>query len=392
MKKAVLISCFNYYSNRIKYIEKYLTENNFEVIYIHSNFDHVKKCKVNNFEDIGNSQVIDVPIYKKNISISRIHSHYIFSSEVYKSLKNINPDLIYCILPPNFLTYYVSKFKDFKPNVKLIYDVYDLWPETFPISKYKKLFNYILRPWGAIRDWNLYNSDLIITECNYYQELLNIKSEMISKTETLYLMKPEEKKIQINEKKSDNKSLIKIAYLGSINNIIDIDQIVHVLSKLNKYRSVEFSIIGVGEEKEHLLKKLQENLIDYIDFGVVYDTFEKQKILTNCDFAINMMKDSVAVGLTMKSIDYFQFGLPLINNIKGDTQEMINTYKVGVNIDKKDFDKSVKDIITVYDHSLISYKKNSRKLFEKMFSEEVFFNNLSRIFEKHIWSKGEVHE
>lgn len=42
------------------------------------------------------------------------------------------------------------------------------------------------------------------------------------------------------------------------------------------------------------------------------------------------MKDNVCVGLTMKSIDYFQHGLPIINNIQEDTTEIVKQYKVGL--------------------------------------------------------------
>jgi hypothetical protein len=44
------------------------------------------------------------------------------------------------------------------------------------------------------------------------------------------------------------------------------------------------------------------------------------------------MKDSVCVGLTMKSIDYFQHGLPIINNIPADTTEIVEKYGVGLNV------------------------------------------------------------
>ena len=43
------------------------------------------------------------------------------------------------------------------------------------------------------------------------------------------------------------------------------------------------------------------------------------------------MKDSVKVGLTIKSIDYFCYGLPIINTIKGDTWEIIEQKQVGIN-------------------------------------------------------------
>jgi hypothetical protein len=43
------------------------------------------------------------------------------------------------------------------------------------------------------------------------------------------------------------------------------------------------------------------------------------------------MKPGVCVGLTMKSIEYLSHSLPLINNIRGDTAQLVRDLKIGVN-------------------------------------------------------------
>ena len=47
---------------------------------------------------------------------------------------------------------------------------------------------------------------------------------------------------------------------------------------------------------------------------------------------INIYKRHLNIGLTLKSIDYFRYGLPLLNSIPGDTSEFVKKYGVGVNI------------------------------------------------------------
>lgn len=82
------------------------------------------------------------------------------------------------------------------------------------------------------------------------------------------------------------------------------------------------------------------------------------------------MKDSVCVGLTMKSIDYFQHGLPIINNIKADTTELVEEYKVGFNeidfekelLSKKIQNLSVDDVIEMKKMLLDYLMKNSQKV------------------------------
>ena len=72
-------------------------------------------------------------------------------------------------------------------------------------------------------------------------------------------------------------------------------------------------VIGDGENRETFLEKLKSRGLEAEYYGAVYDEEAKRRILEKCGFGINMMTETVQVGLTMKSIDYFCCGLPLIN-------------------------------------------------------------------------------
>ena len=91
-----------------------------------------------------------------------------------------------------------------------------------------------------------------------------------------------------------------------------------------------------------------------------------------------MMKKMVCVGLTMKSIDYFEFGLPLINNIKGDTWDIIEKEKCGINI-SIDNETLKENIVSYYSNDM---RSNSRKVFEKKLSEKTFCNLLESLIEE----------
>ena len=66
-----------------------------------------------------------------------------------------------------------------------------------------------------------------------------------------------------------------------------------------------------------------------VDHGVVFDQNEIGKIFSVCHAGLNILKPEVFVGLTMKSLEYFKFGLPVINSLEGDTADFIKTYGVG---------------------------------------------------------------
>lgn len=132
--KVVIVCAFDTYFDRVKLLKEYYKKE--DVIVISSDFSHRKKKKIHNeMSDLD----INVKEYKKNLSIDRLISHYQFSKSVYNELVAIQPDLIHALVPPNSLSKYLSLYKE-KYNVKLIFDIIDLWPETLPVGNIKTYF------------------------------------------------------------------------------------------------------------------------------------------------------------------------------------------------------------------------------------------------------------
>ena len=91
------------------------------------------------------------------------------------------------------------------------------------------------------------------------------------------------------------------------------------------------------------------------------------------------MKESVYVGMTMKSLDYFSYGIPIINNINGDIKKIIDKEKVGVNISKRNVKECVDDIINMKESEYLSMRNNVKQTHAKYFSIEKFENALSTL-------------
>ena len=84
------------------------------------------------------------------------------------------------------------------------------------------------------------------------------------------------------------------------------------------------------------------------------------------------MKSSVCVGLTMKSLDYFQAGLPIVNNIDGDTADMIDAYNIGFN----GYHALLKNIDKLQEEDYLVMRDNVRKLYYEKFTKEAFVKRL----------------
>ncbi|RDY31713.1 glycosyltransferase [Lachnotalea glycerini] len=366
--KMLIISCFDWYEKRTKTIIDYFQKQNMEVIYYTSDYEHIKKEYVKKSEQINYIHAIQ---YKKNFSIKRLLSHYVFSKRVYKILNKHVPDYVYILIPPNSMLKYAAKYHKKHSGTKLIVDIIDMWPESMPINmKIANCIPFII--WKDLRDKNLKEADWVFTECDLYQEILK-KYISNNKISTLYLTKP--KTVNINSHYYADSSKIVLVYLGSINNIIDIDLICVLIYRLSKERKVVLKIIGKGEKKSEFIKRAQEAKAQVIDEGVIFDDVLKHEILSKSDFGINIMKKQVYVGLTTKSIDYLSTGLPIINNIGGDTEYLIEKYKAGFNIIDENVEGVAFKILSDFD-TRQEMRENAYKLYHENFTENEFRKKL----------------
>ena len=356
--KAVVIDTFNYYNIRTKYIYDVLSQSGFETIILSSNFNHMLKQKVCETRD--NTVFIETKEYKKNLSVKRIVSHLDFSKKAYNVICKNKPDLIYCLVPLNSLVKKVAKYAK-RNRCKVYFDVFDLWPESLPTNG---LIKKLLFSWKNLRNKHIGCAEKVFLECDYYRQFLPQNDNYF----TAYLSKPQRKITYCQ-----NNNTLDFVYLGSINNIIDIDGIIKFLCAINQKKKVKLHIIGKGEKIELLKESLGLANVDYEDYGAKYDEDQKDQIISKCHFGINMYKEGLCIGLTMKSLDYFSRGLPIINANIYDTTKIIDECNCGFNI-SNNLDDIVNTLSAIDDQQWQELSSNCINAYNNYFSIDKFCN------------------
>lgn len=325
--KVVIVNCFDTYEHRVDLLHNFFSSRGNQVKVYTSDFCHFEKVeRTDKKEDFI---YIKTKPYYKNISIARLRSHHKLSKDIFRKIGKEPIDLLWVLIPPNSFTKDATLYKRAHPHTKLIFDIMDMWPETMPVEKIEKL--PLIQMWRGLRDKYLDAADEIVTECDLYHEKIPASIER-KKIHTIYLAR--EIKTFFG-KPNPPKDQYALCYLGSINNIIDISAIGKIIKELRKEKPVELHIIGDGEKRDELIETAQMSSAKVIYHGKIYDAAEKQRIFDSCHYGLNIMKDTVCVGLTMKSMDYFEAGMPIINNIHGDTWDMVEKYGIGVNYESE---------------------------------------------------------
>lgn len=333
--KCVCISCFDYYEIRTQKVIRFLNDKGYQVSYFYADFNHYEKkyCDISQ----KHGEIIHVPKYGKNISVSRLYSHYCFSKKIRKFLDKIEPDLIYCMIPPNTLVYQIAEYKREK-KVKVIFDCYDLWPESFPYNH--RVLQMPFKYWGKLRKDYIKSADLIIAVSEQEKKVLEIEAEGVP----IKIFRPVlEKKIQPNYS-ADLKDGITFCYLGMINHITDIQLAINLLSNIKKYMNVTLHIIGKGQNLNQLVEELETRQVTVINHGVVFDIKEKNMIFSQCNMGLNIPRKEIDSTMSLKAIEYLRAGLPVLNSASGDIKKIIQEYEVGINIQSENMEKTLLEI------------------------------------------------
>ena len=317
------------YNTRIKYLEAFLISKGYEVETLISDFDHINKCEYH--VERSNTQLIHVKPYIKNLSLERVISYVGFAKSCTEYLlKREKVDLVYLLAPPNSLIKELALLKR-KMKFRFIVEVGDMWPESLPVSEtVKTIGKPAFYLWRRIRDKYINAADYVIAECELFRTRL-IRNGLLVPSKKVYFCK-ESLLNGLNTVDFDGNH-INLCYLGSINNIIDIDYIRGLVDKLSQKKKVTVHIIGKGEYEKDLCDSIRIAGGNVVFHGPIYDDGKKREIVSKCHFALNIMKKSVFVGMTMKSLDYFSMGLPIINSVHGDIWDVIEDNQCGFNSD-----------------------------------------------------------
>ena len=361
--KAVIVSSSYSYLERVELLKEYYEKKGYDTTILLTDFIHANKSYAT-WEREGYI-LVNTKSYKRNISVDRLYSHYKFAKDIEAQLEKMEVDLLHVLLPANSLAKVAKQYKETHPNVTLCFDIIDLWPETMPINRFKR--TYPFEHWRKLRDDYLNNADRIYCECNLFAKVMHRENDQ--RFRTLYWVKTDNPVASYPKLHTDE---IHLCYLGSINNVIDIDYIVRMCEELVKNRKVVLHVVGDGEKREELLKRVEDTQTEVIYHGLVYEPEKKQAIFDECHFGLNIMKSSVCVGLTMKSLDYFQAGLPIVNNIDGDTADMIKEYNIGFN----GYHALLENVDKLQEKDYLVMRDNVRKLYYEKFTKEAFVKRL----------------
>ena len=359
-----------------------------KVVAITSDFDHIRKSRV-----VANQSGIvrlHVRPYRRNISFKRALSYVDFAAYVYRSPLIAEADIV-LICVPDYLSALALLWKRRACHYRIVIDVVDLWPEALPfkgaIGKFMK--NLVIYPFKWLRGHSFSCADMITFQSEYFRSIFggNVDRQR-------YLpMCGESRHLADNVvRRRPMTSGINIAFLGSINNICDIDSLVKILLLLSQQRSVHLTIVGGGEGLELLQMQLKDTSVHTTYHGISFDSTLIEKTLMQAHFGYNGYKAATEVAVSYKSLQYLKHGVPLLNSTKGDTLSLVENDQIGFNFNCDKIEDLVGDITQLSDEQYAAMSQKAGRTYDAKYSYENFSEALRQHLSAVLARPSTIHD
>ncbi len=361
--------------DRAQVLSRYLIQDNHSVVVWTNNIIHRSKqtrsedVKFYKFQDNLRYNVITSYRYKRHISLQRVLSEITFGfGFLIRAFKEEKPTLIIVTEPSIFYFHGVLLFRIIR-KCKLIIDILDIWPEAFePLVKSRKI------PFLKIGLFCLYRcrrrifqkADGIVSVTKEYTRLA--KSIAPSKLlETVYLGFNDYKKdtkIQTVRGIKKNKKFW-IIYSGTLGANYDFKSILDCAFLLQRTTfSFEILIIGDGEQKKWIISDIEKRGIQCVSMLNSMPIKELNEYYKKADLALNPYKKGSRISFPLKTFDYINFEIPIINSLKGEISTFIKDNNIGVNYESENVQSLFLEIKSLLENeiNLVALKENIKKI------------------------------
>lgn len=325
---------------RFSFLMESFAERGHSVELITTDFYHsTKKMRPTPRQDLYKTKItlIHEPGYKKNVSPSRLYSHWRWGKNVYKYLKTIEkPDVVYCAVPSLTAAKLAAKYCQ-QNKVKFVTDVQDLWPEAFCMAIHNKLLQRLFLPMKHSADKAYAASDLAVAVSDTYVNRTLSVNKKGSKGVAVFLGNDgvlfDSEKGKYNVERNGDELLL--CYIGGLKDSYDIPCVIDAMALVEADKQfspkLRFVVIGDGPFRPRFEQYAQEKQVNCTFMGGKPYT-EMASLLSSCDMCINPIVKGSAASIINKVGDYALSGLPVINTQEStEYRALIEEYQCGIN-------------------------------------------------------------
>ncbi|NQS88299.1 glycosyltransferase family 4 protein, partial [Patescibacteria group bacterium] len=274
-----------------------------------------------------------------------------------------------------------------KLGTKCVVDIQDLWPETFRVFFPFKIGMVSFSPIKKYADTIYHSADALIAVSETYTKRALSVCNNNKPFYVLYLGID----LKLFDKYNDNCFPIKkgdnefwVIYIGTIGRSYDVKAILNAAESL-KYsqKNMRFFIAGNGPQLAQMKKIAQNKKLTNCKF-LGFVKFENLvELLKNSDVGLNAFVKSGKNSFPNKVFDYMAAGLPIINSIQGELEQLLKLKNIGIQYEAGNAESLKDAILELYNNPKMRKEmgKNARKLVEEKFDKNKTYPKVEKFLQ-----------
>lgn len=381
-------------SSRYRTMANLIVEKGYSLEVVTSSFRHLTKKQRN----IEKTYLENLPYkvtmlyesgYKKNISLSRMYSHFVFGRNIKKYLSERKiPDIIIVSVPSLDVGDVVTKYAN-KNGVKVIVDIQDLWPEAYKMAINIPLISDLLFLPMKLRANRIYSrADRIMAVSDTYVKRGLECNRKNTTGLSLYIgTDPELVEREIKNKTVDKpENEFWVGYVGALGHSYDIRLVIDAIQKVSVQKdcNIVFKVMGDGVLKSEFelyakSKGVRCDFTGFLNYGQMMAT------LKACDVAVNPIVGHSVSSIINKVSDYAIAGVPVINSQNSaEYRDLISKYECGLNCSSGDAVDFASAIAYCMDNpdAVETMGKNSKRLGDEKFNRLRTYTKVIELIEE----------
>jgi glycosyltransferase involved in cell wall biosynthesis len=385
---------------RINDLAKKLSKNyEIEVLTGYPNYPHgeIYKEFLSNkekFDKLEKIKIYRVPIYPRKsgnqIQLILNYISYLLSAVLfgYFLLRKKKYDLVLTFASSPITVALVGIFFSKIKNSKHVIWVLDLWPDVLRDLNIIKFNSFLYKFFFTIVDYIYRKVDLILCQSLSFKKKINENYNRKYEKKLIFFPSwPEDVKFQLKDNNYFfDKNYINIFFAGNIGESQNFDLIVKVFKSLqDKKIRVRLYVAGEGRGFKKLQLQISNNLINNIILLGWKDFDELQSYFLNSDYLLISLKYLETFNSTIpgKFQTYLKYKRPILGFIGGETNFIINKYKIGKAFNYSNDENFINNIVLFFQNKCEIEYNNFDKLLN-IYSKEKRVNklisNLKKLF------------
>lgn len=312
-----------------------------EVTWWSSDFFHVlKQRRGRGWEErrpAATVRIVFVPTlaYARNISVRRLYSHFLYARQLPRAFAAATPpDLIITSFPPIGSSRKVVEFAHAR-GVPVVVDVQDLWPDAFDLAfpkPLRRLFPLALPALKASVRRACEGADAVMGVSQAYVDhgMRHARKPLPSLVLPLGV---DLKAFDGQAGGATNGSQRErwAAYAGTVGRAYDLRALAEAAALERKAGSrTMFRVMGDGPDLPRLRRWTVRMGLDNMTFHGRLALPEMASMLRRSMVGLHCVAAGWPPSLTNKLFDYLAAGLPIVNSVPGEADELLRTEGVGV--------------------------------------------------------------